>query len=258
MMKEINNFTPTKGKGQNFLVDKNILKKMVNAIGANSKIVEIGPGSGNFTDYILDLSNDITLVEIDENLVVYLKKKYLDYSNVEIVHADATKILFKDYFEGKFTVVGNLPYSVARNIFFNILKNYKNIDNGFFLIQKEAADKLFLTSKERSYSVLRFFINHYYKLTYLFNVSPNSFRPRPTIQSTYFSISKHENKEFFEPKQYLKFLTIIFKSQRKKISNNLKKFNIDDISNDILNKRAGELSLLDIENIFRKIILEEE
>ncbi len=234
----IENFQNTKGRGQNFLIDDNIINKIVSNIPVG-KIIEIGPGAGGITDKLL-VGRELTLIEIDENLVTFLSKRYeneINNKKVTIINSDATKFDYTTFSDKNLTVVGNLPYSVANRIIRNIGKYSSIIDKTVFMTQKEPALKL--AGKDTSgYGSLRAFINTFYDIKLLFDIPPTAFKPKPKIVSTLFSFTKKENSPDLNPQkasEYFDFTEYLYQKKGKTVVNNLQVFGKESVK-ELLNK----------------------
>ena len=207
-----------KSLGQNFLVDNNILKKIVD-VGKISKIdsvIEIGPGTGNLTNYIIDSQpKDITVVEKDSNLVKILKNKY--NNKINIINDDVLE-LDENFYKKKFTVFGNLPYNISTQILANwCLNNNLRFKRLILMFQKEVADRIIAKVNTKEYSRITILANWKFDIKKIFDVSPNCFFPRPKIESTLLEfLPKTDYIKIRNPK-YLEKITKIFFSQRRKM-----------------------------------------
>ena len=207
-----------KSLGQNFLVDNNILKKIVD-IGKISKIdsvIEIGPGTGNLTNYIIDSQpKDITVVEKDSNLVKILKNKF--NNKINIINDDVLE-LDENFYKKKFTVFGNLPYNISTQILANwCLNNNLRFKRLILMFQKEVADRIIAKVNTKEYSRITILANWKFDIKKIFDVSPNCFFPRPKIESTLLEfLPKTDYIKIRNPK-YLEKITKIFFSQRRKM-----------------------------------------
>ncbi len=234
-----------KSLSQNFIVDKNICKKIVNQTKIKNQIVlEIGPGYGFLTDIILDQKpKKLYLIEKDTYLKEKLQIKYKNKLNVFIQNEDILKYNLINY--KNLIVVSNLPYNVSTKIIMYLFEFNKNIHEMVFMIQKEVALKFdYNLPKMNKYKFLTKIVSKYERC---FEVSPKVFVPKPKIKST---VVKFEfKKSCYDLMKAKNFSKNIFKNVRKKISNNIKHKN----NNVLLNKRVDELSvneLLRIYNIF--------
>ena len=207
-----------KSLGQNFLVDNNILKKIVD-VGKISKIdsvIEIGPGTGNLTNYIIDSQpKDITVVEKDSNLVKILKNKF--NNKINIINDDVLE-LDENFYKKKFTVFGNLPYNISTQILANwCLNNDLRFKRLILMFQKEVADRIIAKVNTKEYSRITILANWKFDIKKIFDVSPNCFFPRPKIESTLLEfLPKTDYIKIRNPK-YLEKITKIFFSQRRKM-----------------------------------------
>ena len=207
-----------KSLGQNFLVDNNILKKIVD-VGKISKIdsvIEIGPGTGNLTNYIIDSQpKDITVVEKDSNLVKILKNKF--NNKINIINDDVLE-LGENFYKKKFTVFGNLPYNISTQILANwCLNNNLRFKRLILMFQKEVADRIIAKVNTKEYSRITILANWKFNIKKIFDVSPNCFFPRPKIESTLLEfLPKTDYIKIRNPK-YLEKITKIFFSQRRKM-----------------------------------------
>lgn len=254
----IENFTNTKGKGQNFLVDDNIVRKIVKAI-PTGEIIEIGPGVGGITDKLLE-NRHLTLIEIDEELVKYLEKRYeskIKSEDVKIINEDATKFDYYKFNDPKLIVVGNLPYSVANRIIRNIGTYNSTIQQTIFMTQKEPALKLVGKDKKSGYGVLRTFINTFFSIELLFDVPPTAFKPKPKIISTVFSMNKLDDAPTLIKKdavEYFNFIELLYERKRKTVLNNLKSFDklrVKEILISMNKKEAVRPDELDPKDIYQ-------
>ncbi len=237
---------PKKSLSQNFLIDKNICKKIINQIDIKNKnIIEIGPGLGSLTDFILEEEpKKLYLIEKDSLLSEKLNHKYSKHKNIFIYNDD---ILTFNLSELKnLNIISNLPYNVSTKIILHLLNHYKIIDDMILMVQKEVAHKFdYNLPKMNKYKFFTSMMSIYQRC---FDVSPNVFKPKPKVNSTIvkFKLKKNINDNL----KLETFSKIIFSNMRKKINS---KFNITNSENLLLNKRVDELSideLLEIYNFF--------
>ena len=243
---------PKKSLGQNFLIDKNILKKIANTVSIykNKEILEIGPGTGNLTHYLVKKNpKKIFVVEKDIDLSLLLSEKFKD--KITIINKDILKISENLISKEKLIVFGNLPYNISTEI---LSKWIVSINNKFWfsklilMFQKEVADRIISKINTSNYGRLSILSNWKLDIKKVMNISPNSFFPKPKIESTLLIFSPKNN--FFKIKnpKNLEMITRIFFSQRRKMINKplsqifqnpyqiAKKFNIN------LNLRPQNLS----------------
>ena len=145
---------PKKSLGQNFLLDKNIINKIINAskISSSDEVLEIGPGTGNLTKFIVSQKpKKIYVIEKDENLISDLEKQYFD--KINIIKKDILKIPFKFYSGKKFLVLGNLPYNISTKILSNLcINNELNVSRMILMFQKEVAERILADVNSKEYS----------------------------------------------------------------------------------------------------------
>lgn len=253
------NVNPKKYLGQHFLIDENISKKIVNSVDFSryNKIIEIGPGRGALTKYIIDQGEKLSLVEIDIDSVNYLKETFYD-QDLDIIEKDFLKLKFENEFHGfnKILIFGNFPYNISSQIIFKILDNSKVIDGLTGMFQKEVAERIVSKPNNKNYGILSVKTQLYYDVEILFDISPNVFFPKPKVKSSIIKMVKKVNPNL---NCNLKLLdTIIklsFQQRRKKIRNSLKKLDINKniIEDSIFDHRPEQLSVNDFVRLTQKI-----
>ncbi len=209
---------PKKSLGQNFLIDKNIIKKIsdVYPIKENSEILEIGPGTGNLTEFLIKKKpRKIFLIEKDKNLFLELKKKY---NNIEIFNNDVLRLPLKKIINEKTIIFGNLPYNISSQILIKFILNKEKLPFRIliFMFQKELADRILAQPDTSNYGRLTILTNWKFTVKKLFDISPNSFYPKPKIQSTLLIFEKKKNFQLFKNPESLGKVTKIFFNQRRK------------------------------------------
>jgi len=216
-----------KSLGQNFLVDENILEKIINTTVIKGKnILEIGPGTGNLTSFILKKRpKKVTVVEKDFNLAKSLEIKFknkLNIFNKDILEMDETKLSNE-----KLTVFGNLPYNVSTAIISKWIINSKNnfwFDSLVLMFQKEVADRIIAKFNTPNYSRLSILVNWKLNVIKICNIKPESFYPKPKIESSLlFFTPKDKFYNFKDPRNLEKVTRIFFNHRRKMLK---KPFNI--------------------------------
>jgi 16S rRNA (adenine1518-N6/adenine1519-N6)-dimethyltransferase len=214
------NIKPKKSLGQNFLVDREVLDLIVSTCDiTNKEILEIGPGTGNLTNYILKKKpNKIYVVEKDDELALLLKDKF--ENEIEVINNDILNVEENKISEHKLTVFGNLPYNISTEI---LSKWIINIDKKFWfeslvlMFQKEVADRIIAESNSSKYGRLSILANWKLNVKKIIDIKPQSFSPRPKIDSSLLLFTPKKN--FFELKdaQNLEMITRVFFSQRRKM-----------------------------------------
>lgn len=247
-----------KNLGQHFLKDKNIAGKIVDSLQQKQvrNVLEIGPGTGALTQFLLQKENyRITVVEIDRESVDYLKVHYPQLEG-HIVHGDFLKLNLKEYFHDQFAVIGNFPYNISSQIFFRILEYRDQVPEVVCMLQKEVAERLSAGPGSKTYGILSVILQTYYHIEYLFTVSEHVFIPPPKVKSAVIRLIRNKReKTDCDELLFLKIIKASFNQRRKTLRNSLKAFLInEDVKNqDIFSKRPEQLSVPEFECLTRLI-----
>ena len=251
-----------KSLGQNFLIDKNIIKSIVNIgdIKKNNVILEVGPGTGNLTEYILKKNpKKIFVIEKDSNLVNLLNGKFND--KINILNKDILKFDLNNISKEKIIIFGNLPYNISTKILTQWItthEKFKCYKKLILMFQKEVADRILAKTNSRNYGRLSIISNWRLNIKKEFNISPQCFFPKPKVDSTLLSFVP--KKEFYyikNPENLEKITRIFFNQRRKMIKNPLKQIfkNPEKVAVNFklnLNLRPQNLSPLTYFNITRE------
>ena len=211
---------PKKSLGQNFLIDREVLEKIVDTVEiANKEVLEIGPGSGNLTTFILKKNpKKVYTIEKDDDLALLLKDKFAN--EITIINDDVLKISEDKISNQKLTVFGNLPYNISTEILskwiVNLNKNFW-FESLVLMFQKEVAERIIAESNTSKYGRLSILSSWKLNVKKIIDIKPQSFSPRPKIDSSLLLFTPREN--FFELKdaKNLEMITRIFFSQRRKM-----------------------------------------
>ena len=235
--------------GQNFLVDRYFISKIINEINPKeeSNILEIGPGKGAITEPILKKINHISVVEIDPDMIKILKHK-ISTKNISILAEDVLGI--NDEFFKKFNkVIGNLPYYISTEIILKLTKIYDSSFELYFMVQKEVAERITAKPSNKSFGRLSVILQYYFDTELLFEIPPKAFSPQPKITSAFIRLIRKKrlslkviDKECFE-----KIVKIAFSQKRKTIKNNFKNilFEKDFLNLEISPKIRSEALAID-------------
>ena len=211
---------PKKSLGQNFLIDRDVLNQIVDSVSIDSKeILEIGPGSGNLTTYILKKNpKKIYVVEKDDDLVLLLKDKF--DNKIQIIHDDILEVIENKISDKKLIVFGNLPYNISTEILSKWIINMDTevwFESLVLMFQKEVADRIIAKSNNSNYGRLSILSNWKLDIKKIIDIKPQSFAPKPKIDSSLLLFTP--KKKFFklESAKNLEMLTRIFFSQRRKM-----------------------------------------
>ena len=245
---------PKKHLGQHFLIDEKISEQISNAISKSNKInlLEIGPGTGALTKFLLHENIDLISYELDDESITYLKNTFptLIVYNEDILKTDWTKI-----FKGNYSVTGNFPYNISSQILFKIYENRIIIDEMVGMFQKEVAERVCSGPGTKKYGILSVLIQAYYDVEYLFTVNEEVFNPPPKVKSGVIKITRNNIiKLDCDEKLFFRVVKAIFNQRRKMARNSLKSLLGDKkIDHVLLTKRPEELSIENFTEITKMI-----
>ena len=245
---------PKKHLGQHFLIDEKISEQISNAISKSNKInlLEIGPGTGALTKFLLHENIDLISYELDDESITYLKNTFptLIVYNEDILKTDWTKI-----FKGNYSVTGNFPYNISSQILFKIYENRTIIDEMVGMFQKEVAERVCSGPGTKKYGILSVLIQAYYDVEYLFTVNEEVFNPPPKVKSGVIKITRNNIiKLDCDEKLFFRVVKAIFNQRRKMARNSLKSLLGDEkIDHVLLTKRPEELSIENFTEITKMI-----
>lgn len=234
--------------GQHFLTDQNIARNIVESLSFEGyrKVLEVGPGMGVLTKFLLEKESEIYVAEIDQESIVYLKKHYPKLEEQHFV-GDFLKINIPEVFDEELAVIGNFPYNISSQILFKIIDNYTLIPEMSGMFQKEVAERTAAKPRTKDYGILSVLVQAYYDVEYLFTVHENVFNPPPKVKSGVIRMTRNL-KEGLAGNEVL-FKQIVkagFGQRRKKMSNALKVLIPENMkSHPFLDIRAEELSVSD-------------
>lgn len=259
-------FKFSKSLGQNFLIDKNFVDKIVDGADISGKnVIEVGPGIGTISYEMAKTCKKLVLIELDSSLIPILEENMSDFNNVTIIHQDILKTDLKEiqdkYFGGEpFEFVSNLPYYITTPIIEKIFEEDLNCRSMTIMVQKEVADRMLATEKDKDYSSLSVFVKYYSEAKFLTKVPKSVFMPQPKIDSVVLRLDLRVYDEKVNKEKLFSLVKAGFLKRRKTILNslsavaekeNLKKvFEKLDIKE---NLRAENLSLDDFINITNEL-----
>ena len=244
--------SPKKNLGQHFLRDENIARKIVSSLKRKADyktIVEVGPGTGVLTKYLLqEKEYEVFAVEVDRESVAFLKKNFPELQE---------RIIEKDFLEfdlsflppavsrKPFSIIGNFPYNISTQILFKVLEFRNQIPEAVGMFQKEVADRIASPPGNKTYGILSVLLQAYYKIEYLFTVHENVFHPPPKVKSAVIRLSRNEIEKLdCDEELFFKIVKTGFNQRRKTLRNALSaKFEIKTLTSDLFSKRAEQLSV---------------
>lgn len=245
---EKNNFNFKKKFGQNFIVDENIISNIVNKseVDKDTLVIEIGPGAGSLTTKLAESAKNVLCYEIDETLKDILSENLSNYDNVEVIYQDFLKADvnndIKKYNYKKLYIVANLPYYITTPIITSVIENNIDVDKMVVMVQKEVGDRFKASVGTKDYSSLSIYLNYYFNVKKLMDISKNIFIPKPNVDSIVVEFTKKEQKYELKNKDlFFKLIRDSFTQKRKTIKNNLKNYDLIKIE-EILKRYNQDLS----------------
>ena len=244
-----NNFNFKKKFGQNFIIDNNIIKSIVEKsnIDENTLVIEIGVGAGALTKELSKNAKNVLCYEIDTTLQDILKDTLKDCNNVKINYIDFLKadVLndLKEYEYKNLYVVANLPYYITTPIITKIIEDKLDVDKIVVMVQKEVGDRFKAKPNSKDYNSLSIYLNYHFDIKKLIDVSRNVFMPRPNVDSIVIEFTKKASKQNVENEQlFYNLVRDSFKQKRKTLRNNLINYDLHTIEN-VLKKYNLDLTV---------------
>jgi 16S rRNA (adenine1518-N6/adenine1519-N6)-dimethyltransferase len=239
--------------GQHFLNDLHIAKKITDGLtghGEYTKVLEIGPGMGVLTQFLLEDTRFTTsVIELDTESVEYLKIHFPALEE-RIYSEDFLKWKFSTLTTEKFAIIGNFPYNISSQIFFRILEDYNQVTEVVCMLQKEVAQRIASPPGNKDYGILSVLLQAFYDIDYLVSVPPGAFNPPPKVQSGVIRLRRNATAKLdCDEKLFFRVVKTAFNQRRKTLRNALKPMgelkNLDEINNPLFDKRAEQLSVGD-------------
>jgi len=251
---------PVKAKkhlGQHFLKDESIAKKIAETLSyaGYSEVLEIGPGTGVLTKYLLRKDSVVTAMDLDSESIVYLNHSFalehpelMEGCTLHVVEADFLKFDLNKLFSNKpFAITGNFPYNISTQIVFKMLEWRDQVPEFSGMFQKEVAQRICEKEGSKAYGILSVLAQAFYNAEYLFTVPPSVFNPPPKVDSGVLKLTRKPNYKDLacEPDQLYKVVKMAFQQRRKTLRNSLKQLELSDSfrESEIFNKRPEQLSV---------------
>lgn len=241
---------PKKFLGQHFLKDLQIAKQIADTLDnfPETPIIEVGPGMGVLTQYLIEKGRDLTVIEIDRDSIPYLKEHYPHLSE-NILEGDFLQMNLTDIYPAQFCVIGNYPYNISSQIFFKVLeyKDYVACCSG--MLQKEVAERITSKPGRKAYGILSVLLQAWYEAEYLFTVDESVFDPPPKVKSAVVRLTRNGRKNLNCDERFFK--TVVktsFNQRRKTLRNSMKPIlgKDNEVYSDIIfDKRPEQLSVED-------------
>ena len=244
-----NNFKFKKKFGQNFIVDQNIIDSIIDGAGVDSEttVIEIGPGAGSLTYKLSKKAKQVICYEIDTTLKEVLADTLKDCNNVDVIYKDFLKCDvmedLKKYSFKKLYVVANLPYYITTPIITKFIEDKIPVDKIVVMVQKEVGDRFKAVPGTKDYNSLSIYLNYYFNVKKLLDVSRNVFIPKPNVDSIVVEFSRKENTYKLKDEQiFFKLVRDSFTQKRKNLRNNLKSYNLEKVE-EVLKKYNYDLTV---------------
>lgn len=244
--------------GQNFLEDDGIIQRIVRSIGANSTdhLVEIGPGKGAITQWLVESCEKLDVVELDRDLAAWLTIQYENKSQFTLYQADALKFDFSQLQQGEkpLRILGNLPYNISTPLIFHLLTYHKLIGDMHFMLQKEVVQRMAAAPGDKAYGRLGIMVQYYCRVDTLFLVPPEAFNPQPKVESAIVRLQPYDKPPHpaKDIKLFQRLVNVAFQQRRKTLRNALKQLApvelIDALELDT-SRRPENLSLQEFVNL---------
>lgn len=214
---------PKKALGQHFLTDQTVAQAIVAALTGSGPVLEVGPGMGVLTQYLLQNEKlDLKVVEVDPESVEYLLAHFPKISK-GLYEADFLRLDLSRLFAGDFAVIGNFPYNISSQIFFRILDYRQQIPQVVCMIQKEVAERLAAGPGTKTYGILSVLLQAWYDIEYLFTVGEGAFLPPPKVKSAVIRLTRNSRTDLdCDGELFKKVVKTTFNQRRKTIRNSLK------------------------------------
>ncbi len=238
--------------GQNFLIDHGIIREIVRAVHPHKEdcIVEIGPGKGAITQLLADACNNLSVIELDRDLVPWLKVKFEQHPNFQLFQADALQFDFAQLVKDNqpIRIVGNLPYNISTPLIFHLLSYSTLVLDMHFMLQKEVVKRMAAQAGDSAYGRLGIMVQYYCEVENLFEVPPSSFDPAPKVDSAIVRLVPYKNlpHKADNIKTLENLVNVAFQQRRKTLRNALKQLLTPDIIEQLpidTSARAEDISL---------------
>ena len=233
--------------GQHFLNDLNIAQQIADAlpVAASDSVLEIGPGMGVLTQFLIKKDIKLFVIEIDRESVMYLKKNF-DISVLTIIEGDFLNLQINALIKTPFSIIGNFPYNISSQILFKVLEYRNQVTSLVGMFQYEVARRISSGHGSKDYGILSVLIQTFYNTEYLFTVNENVFTPPPKVKSGVIRLTIKQEVELpFSEKHFFDVVKTAFNQRRKMLRNGLQKFSAHPNFNSMpfLDKRVEQLSV---------------
>ena len=244
--------------GQHFLKDEEVAEKIANTLTFEGykNVLEIGPGMGVLTKYLIEKDIELIAMELDPESVIYLEEHYKN-KNLQVIPADFLKFDLTNFFNGEsYAITGNFPYNISTQIVFKTLEWRDQIPEFTGMFQKEVAKRICEKEGSKTYGIMSVLVQAFYDAEYLFTVPPTVFNPPPKVESGVLRLRRKEDYSLAcDEKMLFKVVKTAFQQRRKTMRNSLKVFNLSDkLKEDtIFGQRPEQLSVAEFIALTQKL-----
>ncbi|MDD2962011.1 MAG: 16S rRNA (adenine(1518)-N(6)/adenine(1519)-N(6))-dimethyltransferase RsmA [Muribaculaceae bacterium] len=239
---------PKKALGQHFLIDLNIAKDIADTLSeyTGTPILEVGPGMGVLTQFLIEQEHTLKVVELDNESVDYLNKNFPSL-NGDIIAEDFLQLDLDKVFDGKMCIIGNYPYNISSQIFFRVLDYKEKVVCCSGMLQKEVAERIAAKPGSKTYGILSVLLQAWYNIEYLFTVPEHVFNPPPKVKSGVIKLVRNDVTDLgCNEKLFKTIIKTSFGQRRKTLRNSLRSFFAKDsekLASPIFNKRPEQLGV---------------
>ena len=239
--------------GQHFLKDLGIARDIAHSLSLDnySKVLEVGPGMGVLTQFLIPLDAETFVIEIDKESVSYLKKHYPELDN-HLIEGDFLKLPLQEIFKEPIAIIGNFPYNISSQILFKAIDHKDLIPEIVGMFQKEVAERVVSPPGSKKYGIISVLLQCYYDVEYLFTVDETVFDPPPKVKSAVIRLRRNDRDKLeCDEKKFVQVVKTAFGQRRKTLRNALKSLNLVDenTASQYLSLRAEQLSVEDFMNL---------
>lgn len=249
---------PKKGLGQHFLTDLTVAKRIADTLSEykGTSVMEVGPGMGVLTQFLIDAGHDLKVVEVDSESVAYLAENFPGLKG-KVLEEDFLKLDLTQIYSGPFCVIGNYPYNISSQIFFKVLDYKDQIPCCSGMLQKEVAERLASPPGKKTYGILSVLLQAWYTVEYLFTVDENVFNPPPKVKSGVLKLTRNKRTSLgCDEALFKRVIKTSFGQRRKTLRNSLKSIlgkNCSLYQLEIFSQRPERLSVEDFIDLTLKV-----
>ena len=252
----MNSVKPKKSLGQHFLTDQNIAKKIVDQLSPDlESVIEVGAGTGVLTQFMVnDILDKFHVIEIDKESIAYLQSHFPMLGD-RLIEGDFLKVDLSQFGQRNMAIIGNFPYNISSQIFFQVLKYKELVVEVVGMVQKEMAERMAAKEGSKTYGILSVLMQAWYDIDYLFTVHENVFNPPPKVKSAVIKMRRNAVTDLgCDEKLFVTIVKQSFNQRRKTLRNSLRTLLSPDIINDeVFNQRPEQLSVQEFIELTNRI-----